>query len=140
MSDVIYKQDAIDIVEFECGEWTGLAKEIAEQIQQLPSFVKDADCISRKALLDQLDLVDRLYVGDIKVYPESSIRLIVKNLPSAEPEIIHCKDCKRHNLSVEDVWDNPSLKWCPLVAYRGKAQGHEFDYQYCVCAERKTDG
>lgn len=94
MNSPIDRQDAIDIVIFECGEWTGLAKEIAEQIQRLPS---------------------------------------------AEREIIYCKDCKRHNLSVEDVWDYPSLKWCPLVAYRGKAQGHEFDYQYCVYAERKED-
>lgn len=28
---------------------------------------------------------------------------------------------------------------CPLVEIRGMAQGHEFDYQYCVYAERRTD-
>ena len=48
MNDLIDRQAAIDIVEFECGEWSGLAKTIAEEIKQLPS---------------------------------------------AEPEIIHCKDC-----------------------------------------------
>lgn len=33
-STLIQKQDAIDIVNFECGEWRGLAKEIGKQIQE----------------------------------------------------------------------------------------------------------
>jgi len=37
MSDLISRQAAIDIVEFECGEWSGLAKTIAEEIKQSPS-------------------------------------------------------------------------------------------------------
>ena len=37
MDDLISRQAAIDIVEFECGEWSGLAKTIAEEIKQLPS-------------------------------------------------------------------------------------------------------
>lgn len=36
-NDMIYKQNAIDIVTFECGKWKGLAKEIAKQINALPS-------------------------------------------------------------------------------------------------------
>jgi len=36
MDDLISRQAAIDIVEFECGEWSGLAKTIAEEIKQLP--------------------------------------------------------------------------------------------------------
>ena len=35
-TDCISRQAAIDIVEFECGEWSGLAKTIAEEIKQLP--------------------------------------------------------------------------------------------------------
>lgn len=35
--DCISRQEAIDIVEFECDEWTGLAKEISKQLRQLPS-------------------------------------------------------------------------------------------------------
>ena len=31
----ISKQEAIDIVVFECGKWTGLAKEINKQLKQL---------------------------------------------------------------------------------------------------------
>lgn len=34
---IIYLDDAIDIVVFECGKWTGLAKEISKQLKQLQS-------------------------------------------------------------------------------------------------------
>jgi len=37
MSDLIDRQAAIDITTFECGKWKGLAKEIAKQINALPS-------------------------------------------------------------------------------------------------------
>lgn len=45
----IHKQEAIDIVAFECGKWTGLAKEISKQLKQLPaadvvSVVRCRDC------------------------------------------------------------------------------------------------
>ncbi len=35
--DTISRQTAIDIVEFECGEWKGLAKEIVKHFNGLPS-------------------------------------------------------------------------------------------------------
>ena len=53
-----------------------------------------------------------------------------------EPKIIFCKDCAKHNKS---YGDNGAIDSCPLVLYRGKAQGHEFDYQYCAFAERRTE-
>ena len=46
--------------------------------------------------------------------------------------IIHCKDCERNNVAVKDWYDDHEKKVCPLVGHRGKAQGHEFDYQFCV--------
>lgn len=47
--EYIRKQDAIDIVAFECGKWTGLAKEISKQLKQLPAadvapVVRCKDC------------------------------------------------------------------------------------------------
>lgn len=62
-------------------------------------------------------------------------------------EIIHCKDCRKHNIEIGDYEELPDGKrrwlWkadsCPLIAYRGKAKGHEFDYQYCSCAEGRDD-
>lgn len=35
VDEYIRKQEAIDIVVFECGKWTGLAKEISKQLKQL---------------------------------------------------------------------------------------------------------
>ena len=46
MSDLIDRQAAIDIVEFECGEWSGLAKTIAEEIKQLPSAEPERTCVN----------------------------------------------------------------------------------------------
>ena len=58
------------------------------------------------------------------------------------PEVVFCKDCRKHNAKVgfdenfHTVWKEDA---CPLVDWRGKAKEHEFDYQYCAFAERKTE-
>lgn len=50
--------------------------------------------------------------------------------------VTRCKDCKKHNKEV--CIDVPYKEdACPLISWRGKAQGHEFDYQYCPYGERK---
>ena len=70
-------------------------------------------------------------------------RNLIRNFPSAQPEIIRCKDCKKHNVEF-GIDENRNMIWkedaCPLIEWRGEAQGHEFDYQYCVYAERREDG
>ena len=58
------------------------------------------------------------------------------------PEIVFCKDCRKHNVKVgfdenfHTVWKEDA---CPLVDWRGKAKEHEFDYQYCAFAERRSE-
>lgn len=94
------------------------------------------DLIDRQQAIDALCSECQGRCIQCDSYPCSEVE-VINALPSAEPDIIYCKDCKRHNISVEDTWDQYK-KWCPLVAYRGKAQGHEFDYQFCVCGERRT--
>ncbi len=62
-----------------------------------------------------------------------------------KPEIIYCKDCVKHNkgLGNYEVHPDGSSTWiwkdraCPLVSWRDKAQGHEFDYQFCAYAEKR---
>ena len=64
-------------------------------------------------------------------------------VPSAQPEIIRCRDCVKHNKGHGYYLDGTIIgikDCCPLVEIRGMAQGHEFDYQYCAYAERKTNG
>lgn len=64
-----------------------------------------------------------------------------------EVDVVYCKDCVKHNndawnyFEISDKGINPNYRWreqaCPLVLFRGKAQGHEADYQYCVYGRRK---
>lgn len=70
----------------------------------------------------------------------------VMEMPTVDvPDVVYCKDCQKHNKDVGDFEMLPDGKrswiWkdqaCPLVSWRGKAQGHEFDYQYCVYGVRK---
>ena len=62
---------------------------------------------------------------------------VLEQLPSAELEIIYCKDCRKHNNGINEA---PYLAdRCPLILHRGYAHGHEYDYQFCVYAERRTD-
>lgn len=49
-------------------------------------------------------------------------------------EIVRCKDCRKHNVSVGYTKD-----CCPLYEFRGISYGHEHDYQFCCFAERRTD-
>lgn len=53
---------------------------------------------------------------------------------SRQAEIVRCKDCRKHNVSVGYKKD-----CCPLYEFRGISYGHEHDYQFCCFAERRTD-
>lgn len=110
------------------------------------------DLISRQAAINA---IDECYCGgedscgEPWVYKENAIEAIqmIEPIPSAEPDIIYCKDCLKHNKRIGDfveksdgtydwIWKD---KACPLAEFRGKAKGHEFDYQFCAYAERRTE-
>ena len=61
-------------------------------------------------------------------------------------ELVRCGECVKHNIEPGMfIRENGVLRipykteCCPLVSFRGKANGHEFDYQYCVYGKRKED-
>ena len=109
----------------------------------------DGDTISRKAVLD---IAFKYCPDDDGVCSEagSDLRNMldeIENLPPAEPKIIYCKDCRKHNKRIGDyveksdgtydwIWKDQA---CPLAEFRGVAQGHEFDYQFCAFGERRTE-
>ena len=107
------------------------------------------DCISSRTAIDAFHTnLNELVVGgeeNAKTVENYLNRVLdkIKCLPSAQSEIIYCKDCRKHNKKVgfdenfHTVWKEDA---CPLVDWRGKAKEHEFDYQYCAFAERRTDG
>ena len=72
-----------------------------------------ADLISRQAAIDVVNGIDSYFVKYIEA------------LPSAQPEIIRCKDCKY--LNIDSIY---SQYWCG-----GRKVYPDF---YCGKAERKT--
>ena len=79
--------------------------------------ISKTDTIYRQAAIDALCNVDE--------YNSRSVTAI-KNLPSAQPEIIRCKDCKK----------NPHWEWvgCPMT---GKSTRKPDDF--CSYAERREE-
>ena len=86
-TDTIYRQAAIDLVKFECGEWTGLAKTIGNRINELPS---------------------------------------------AQPEIIHCRDCKHWS-------EGDAYSYCNKLFTMGVLDVYDYmtaEDDFCSNAER----
>lgn len=81
------------------------------------------DAISRKAAIDIFDDYNvSVENGDLEAYRRDRKRLC--ELPSAQPEIIRCKDCtKRDYCRTSTVWAVPPK-----------------DDWYCADAERRPDG
>ena len=77
-------------------------------------------------------VVYSLYDGFFPDFPD--LPLTVRHMGKDVREIVYCKDCRKHNHHVEEF---PTDESCPLIFFRGMAQGHEFDYQYCVCGKRR---
>ena len=104
------------------------------------------DTISRQVAIIQLSH-NKIGDDDCDVIIQRDIETI-KQLPSAKPDIIYCKDCRKHNKKIGDYVEKSdgTYYWicktdaCPLAEFRGKAQGHEFDYQYCAYAGRRDNG
>ena len=109
-----------------------------------------SDLISRQAAIDALDEIRHaLWEIDIPspTVPEyvehheqvqSVWRLLDKKqkelyvLPSAQPEIVMCKDCKNWDTTWQNDWAK-NYHYCPLID--GTRKG---DW-YCADAERRTD-
>ena len=97
-----------------------------------------SDLISRQAVIDILN--QKMREMPPERYADYYKGLMVANgvvqgLPSAQPEVIRCKDCRKHN-----VHSGYKDDCCALYEWRGVSYGHEHDYQYCSFAERRTDG
>jgi len=144
MDDLIRRADAIDALlelyeyqaSFDPTEAADLVRQgvyLAEKkIESLPSaqpktqlstedttFDTTFDCISRQAAID--------FVGSMNMCDEISNEAYKKlisyldDLPSAQPEIIRCKDCRNNH-------------WCNIQ--EAAMAGDNF---FCGAAERRTD-
>lgn len=88
-----------------------------------------SDLISRKAALDCFrDWFDKY--GDVHTPDEMLEYRAIELLPSAQPEIIRCKDCKYNDLEEQ----NSTTRWLPCIDAAWP------DDWFCGCAERRKDG
>ena len=97
-----------------------------------------SDLISRQAAIDLLKQMRK--DGDMIPWEGKDVFARIRKLPSAQPEIIHCKDCRKHNKKL-GFDENYNLTYkddaCPLIPWRGMSKGHEHDYQFCCFGERR---
>ena len=112
-------------------------------------YIYDQTLDKAEGLHAQLDIMDTF--GSTEEQFEAAheaveeLVSIVQDLLSVD--IVYCKDCKKHNIGIGDFWEeeNGNRHWylkeetCPFIPYRGKAKGHEFDYQYCCCGKEKDE-
>ena len=94
----------------------------------MSDFAKDAnvptnDCVSRQAAIDAIMKKPAWHGSDGSYYHSSDIRQALEFLPSAQPEIIHCKDCKH--------WDG--VDTCDVI------DAPVWDNDFCSMAERRSN-
>ena len=89
------------------------------------------ELISRQAAIDNLmEILDRPNHAEF-LYTDEICRAL-NHLPSAQPEIIHCKECKFAHMTYDG-----ECKYCD-VWFPNESEYLDGDY-YCASAERKTD-
>ena len=121
---------------------------VIESIKQLPPTRPNlqqtcnqlaTDCISRQAAIDVIDAI--FPVDPMKSEYAQGIacgaalaKTYVEQLPSAQPEIIHCRDCIAYQEGI-DIDGKPFTRCNGSV----RTYGHTLPDWYCADAERRTD-
>lgn len=85
------------------------------------------DYISRQAAIDSLHTRFKDGFDEDKWWNSTHVLAAIKGLPSAQPEIIRCKECKYYHPSYCEIWSK-----------YGTVQTREMGY--CYMAERREDG
>lgn len=87
-----------------------------------------SDLISRQQAIDAITAIDECENIDIST---NEVRELLRELPSAQPEIIRCKDC--YYMRVEDLNDGSHFCFCETIDCDTDLNG------YCHRAKRRTD-
>ena len=131
MRDLIDRQQAIDeFWKLEIETRPSWIDAVMNMLNSLPSAqpnvyvsTKDADCISRSQALNAINVG-----GDLE-----GAWINAAKLPSAQPEIIRCKDCKHYYFAGNRVPEEQS--WvCDVWHVNQTAH-----MGYCFKAERRSD-
>lgn len=94
----------------------------------------------RERLVHALETVIKDGVADFDGTHHISAGLVLELINGTpSDDIIFCKDCAKHNVTISKA-PYPFKEYvCPLVVFRGESQGHEHDYQFCCYGKRRTD-
>ena len=135
-SDCISRQEAIRIASGYC-HFTNVAKEL-EKLPSVQPVDKDInvsckDAISRQAVIDICNNVIDLWEGQLGEGALVAIKNAINNLPSAQPDIIRCRDCKHYYFADNRI---PQERRYTCELYGDRWQPDD----YCSSAERRTDG
>ena len=156
MSDLINRQQAIDAIKAywkkvvddipkgagfeEVTRLCDLALEhntgILKAVDNLPSAethdkraeTRACDCINRREAIDFID-AGHLCSPNEPRWSDNEIVNFLKSRPSAQPDIIRCKDCKYS----DENWRRISVKWLPCMDIRVPSNW------FCGSAERKEE-
>ena len=142
MSDLISRSKAIRWVKAECNPYgkptldyeSGI--KVIEHLERMPSAQPEkrteertethaCDLIDRQEAIDEINKLE---------YPSSlvDVKRIIVELPSAQPEIIRCKDCK---------YSSPNMVYgCRLERYSYHDDSvRMYSEDFCSKAERRED-
>ena len=89
------------------------------------------DLINRQATIDEINLRRKVCADKWQEGLRMALYVLVA-MPSAQPKIIQCKDCKNWDIT----WENNGAKnyhYCPLI---DKMRHGDW---FCADAERRTD-
>ena len=94
----------------------------------------DADKLKK----DVLDL-QNCYNGFSDTYDKACIIGVIDEQPSAQPEIIRCKDCKHYEIWQLKADYTDDKRYKPSVCTIGAYSVHRRPDWYCADAERRED-
>ena len=128
-----YQEIANNRVDVWMNEVPSAQPEIEERKEETAHFVPKEGLISRKAAIDALGEAPKFKIGLLKKYAEGrndqwfdDVAALVK-LPSAQPEIIRCSECRFWMQSEPNCW------CCSVAGYP------TYEDDFCSQAERRTD-
>lgn len=131
----INKEQAIDLIESMIAD-KGVAfnpHKLAMALKDMESVeipeAKDTDTISRQAAIEALKAHE-----DYKGYLHGDFEEILEALPSAQPEIIRCKDCK-YNLNNARLFADPD----PILTYAWCNTGAFQENDFCSKGKRREE-
>ena len=128
MNDLISRQAAISAICNACGKIDCDKMDKCEKLQLPPAnnseIPNSSDTISRQAAIDLLKQMRK--DGDMIPWEGKDVFARIRKLPSAQPDIIRCRNCK---------FASGDSRICMKF---GHSPIGELDF--CAWAERRTDG